>query len=245
MPRVSGKIAIVTGAARGQGAAHARLLAAEGASVLLTDIREAEGRALAAEIGASARFMTHDVTDAAAWQIVVDATTAAFGGVDILVNNAGIVSFGTLGDTSAEKFAQVMQVNLTGAVLGMQAVLPAMRARDGGSIVNISSIAGLRGAKGMFAYSTSKWALRGATRSAAQDLVADRIRVNLILPGLIGTPMVEETASPEALQRARDAVPMGRAGLASEVAEAVLFLASDAAGFITGSEMVIDGGASA
>jgi len=245
MQRVSGKVAIVTGAARGQGAAHARLLAAEGASVILTDIREAEGRALAAEIGAAARFVLHDVTDASAWDRVIAAAVEAFGGVDILVNNAGVVAFGTVGGTSADKIAQVLQVNLMGAVLGMQAAIPAMRARGGGSIVNISSIAGLRGAKGMFAYATSKWALRGATRSAAQDLAGDHIRVNLVLPGLIDTPMTHETASPDALQRARDAVPMARAGLSEEVAEAVLFLASDAAAFMTGSEMVVDGGASA
>ncbi len=245
MGRLTGKVAIITGAARGQGAAHARLFAREGAKLLLTDVREVPGTALEREIGSSARFVAHDIADAAGWGDVVSSAERHFGGVDILINNAGIVAFGSVQTTDMSEFDRVFRINTIGAVHGIQAVIGPMRARGGGSIVNVSSIAGLRGAKNMFAYSVSKWALRGIARSAAQDLAGDNIRVNTVLPGLVSTPMAEETASPEALQRAMASIPLGRAGGSSEVSEAVLFLASDASAFMTGAEMVIDGGSSA
>jgi 3alpha(or 20beta)-hydroxysteroid dehydrogenase len=245
MGTVEGKVAIVTGGARGQGAAQARLLAKNGASVIIADIRADEGKAVAGEIGAQARFVHHDVTDEAGWQAVIDATLSAFGGIEILVNNAGIVAFGAVQDTSRAEFERVLQVNMVGAFLGLRAVHPAMKQAGGGSIVNVASIAAVKGAAGMAAYGASKWGLRGLARFAAQDFAADRIRVNTILPGLIDTPMTAESAPPGKVERLLAGIPLKRMGTPEEVAELVLFLASDASAFVTGAEISVDGGATA
>jgi len=245
MGAVDGKVAIVTGGARGQGAAQARLLAKSGAAVVITDLRADEGNAVAAGIGGDARFIGHDVTDEAGWQAVVDSTLSAFGRIDILVNNAGIVAFGAVQDTSRTEFERVVQVNMIGAFLGLRAVHPAMKQAGGGSIVNVASIAAGKGARGMAAYGASKWGLRGLARYAAQDFAADRIRVNTILPGLIDTPMTAESAPPGKIDQVMAGIPMKRMGTPEEVAELVLFLASDAAAFITGAEISVDGGATA
>ena len=245
MGQVAEKVAIVTGGARGQGAAHARALADAGASVMITDILVDDGQAVAAEIGVRARFMRHDVTDEAGWDAVVAATLDAFGRIDILVNNAGVVAFNAVQDTSRAQFERVFQINVVGAFLGLKAVHPHMQAAGGGSVINIASIAAVKGAKGMAAYGVSKWGLRGLTRYAAQDYASDHIRVNTILPGVIDTPMTHNEAPPGKLEKVMASIPWGRMGGAGEVAELVLFLASDAAQFITGAEIAIDGGATA
>jgi 3alpha(or 20beta)-hydroxysteroid dehydrogenase len=245
MGQVAEKVAIVTGGARGQGAAHARTLAAAGASVMITDILEGEGHAVAAEIGARARFMRHDVTDEDGWQAVVAETLKAFGRIDILVNNAGVVAFNTTQETTRDQFERVFQINVVGAFLGLQAVHKHMQGVGGGSVINIASIAAVKGTKGMVAYGVSKWGMRGLTRYAAQDYARDHIRVNAILPGVIDTPMTHNEAPPGKLEKVMATIPWGRMGSADEVAELVLFLASDASQFITGAEIAIDGGATA
>jgi 3alpha(or 20beta)-hydroxysteroid dehydrogenase len=240
---VDGKVAIVTGAARGQGEAEARLLVAEGAKVMLTDVIP-EGGAVAAALGDLAAFSAHDVSSAADWERVVQATVQRFGRLDILVNNAGIYKMRSLLDTTDEEFDQITRINQRGPFFGMRAAARAMRASGGGSIINISSGAGLRGVRNMIAYASTKWALRGMTKCAALELAADRIRVNSIHPGIIETPMLNENpaAFNDAMVRA---TPIGRIGRPEDIARMVLYLASDAASFITGAEFAVDGGGSA
>ena len=243
MGKLDGKVAIITGAARGQGAAEARLFAAEGARVTLTDVN-GDGAAVAEEIGAKAQFLRHDISDEGAWARVVAATEERFGRVDILVNNAAIYRPAPLQETSAELFDAHYRVNQLGVFLGMHAVLDAMTRAKAGSIVNISSEAGLRGHPGMFAYSATKWAVRGMTRCAAADLAPLGIRVNSIHPGIIDTPMLDANG-PEVLKAFTSMIPLGRFGTVAEVANLVAFLASDAAGYITGAEITVDGGVGA
>ncbi|MFI6516164.1 glucose 1-dehydrogenase [Spirillospora sp. NPDC050679] len=237
---LEGKVAIVTGAARGQGAAEARLLAEAGARVVVADVLE-EGREVAAEIGEAARFVHHDVTDAASWAGAVAAATGAFGRLDVLVNNAGIWRTAPVDQETEERFELILRVNLIGPFLGIKAAVPAMRAAGGGSVVNISSTAGLRGIPGHSAYGASKFGLRGLTRSAALDLAPDGIRVNSVHPGAIDTPMVA-AAGFERGEGNYDRVPLGRVGVPEDVAGLVLFLASDASSYITGTEFAVDGG---
>jgi 3alpha(or 20beta)-hydroxysteroid dehydrogenase len=240
---VDRKVAIVTGAARGQGEAEARLLVAEGAKVMLTDVLP-EGKSVAAALGDLAAFSAHDVSSAADWERVVQATTQRFGRLDILVNNAGIYKMRSLLDTTDEEFDQITQINQRGPFFGMRAAARAMRASGGGSIINISSGAGLRGVRNMIAYASTKWAVRGMTKCAALELAADRIRVNSIHPGIIETPMLNENPSAfnDAMVRA---TPIGRIGRPDDIAQMVLYLASDAASFITGAEFAVDGGGTA
>jgi 3alpha(or 20beta)-hydroxysteroid dehydrogenase len=241
MGALDGKVAIVTGAARGQGAAEARLFAAEGARVVLTDVDE-RGRQTAAEIGADAVFLDHDVGESADWTRVVDDTMSRFGRLDVLVNNAAIYRLRRLEETTDEEFDAITRVNQRGVFLGLRTAAPAMRRSGGGSIVNISSGAGLKGVPSMIAYSATKWAVRGMTKCAAMELARDRIRVNSVHPGLIETAMLDEnpTAMNEAMLKA---TPIGRIGTPEDVAKLVLYLASDASGFVTGGEFAIDGGA--
>src|SRR6516162_8392981 len=230
----------ISGGARGQGAAEALLLVTEGARVVIGDVLEQEGRQLASELGGAATFVRHDVTQERDWETAVN-TAEKFGGLHGLVNNAGIYQPSTLMETDTELFERHTRVNQLGSFLGMKTVVPLMEQSGGGSIVNISSVAGLRGSPGAIAYSTTKWALRGMTK-AAIDLAPRKIRVNSVHPGPIDTEMLK-VRTPEQNQQ-RLVSPMKRMGTADEVASLVLFLLSDESAYITGAEVTIDGGAS-
>ncbi|AHH17418.1 3-alpha-(or 20-beta)-hydroxysteroid dehydrogenase [Nocardia nova SH22a] len=218
------------------GAAHARLLVAEGASVIIGDILDEEGAALAAELGAAARYAHLDVTEPEQWQAAVATAVADFGKLDVLVNNAGIVNGNSLHRFELDQWRRILDVNLTGTFLGMQAAVKPMIAAGGGSIINVSSIEGLRGAPWAHGYVASKWGVRGLAKSAALELAQHNIRVNSLHPGLIRTPMTE--AIPDDLVT----IPLGRPAQPEEVATFVLFLASDESSYATGSEFVVDGG---
>jgi 3alpha(or 20beta)-hydroxysteroid dehydrogenase len=241
MDRLKGKVILISGGARGQGAAEARLFVAEGARVIIGDVLESQGRALAAELGQSAAFVPHDVTKETDWQRAVDAAQA-LGGLHGMVNNAGIYQPKTLMETDVELFERHMRVNQLGCFIGMKAVVPLMEKSDGGSIVNVSSVAGLRGSPGAIAYSATKWALRGMTKAAAVDLAPRKIRVNSIHPGPIDTDMLR-VRTPQQNAERLTRVPMNRMGTVDEIAQLVLFLLSDESSYITGAEVAIDGGA--
>jgi 3alpha(or 20beta)-hydroxysteroid dehydrogenase len=236
MGRVDGKVALISGGARGMGAAHARMLIAEGAKVVIGDILDDEGSALAAELGDAARYVHLDVTDAEQWDAAVKTAIDAFGLLNVLVNNAGIVALGKIGKFDMTQWQKVIDVNLTGTFQGMQAVVASMRAAGGGSIINVSSIEGLRGAPMVHPYVASKWAVRGLAKSAALELGRYNIRVNSLHPGFIKTPMTEHFPDDMVI------TPLGRPGQPEEVATFVVFLASDESSFATGSEFVVDGG---
>lgn len=242
MTRFQGKVVLISGGARGQGAAEARMLVAEGAKVVIGDLREEDGRRLAAELGQATVFVRHDVTQEAEWARAV-AAAEGLGGLHGLINNAGIYIPRTLLETDAALFEQHTRINQFGCFLGMKAVVGAMERSGGGSIVNISSVAGLRGSPGAFAYSATKWALRGMTKAAAIDLAPRRIRVNSVHPGPIDTDMIK-VRSDEENQRRVQQVPMKRMGTSEEVARLVLFLLSDESAYVTGAEISIDGGVS-
>ena len=241
MHRLKGKVILVSGGARGQGAAEARLFVAEGARVVIGDVLESEGRQLGSELGDAAVFVKQDVTQERDWETAINAAEK-LGGLHGLVNNAGIYQPRTLMETDTELFERHMRVNQLGCFLGMKAVTPLMEQSGGGSIVNISSVAGLRGSPGAIAYSATKWALRGMTKAAAIDLAPRRIRVNSVHPGPIDTEMLK-VRTPEQNRERLKLVPMNRMGTAEEVASLVLFLLSDESGYITGAEVAIDGGA--
>ncbi len=248
--RLENKVAIISGGARGMGAAEARIFAQEGAKVVIGDVLEAEGRQVEAEInesGGECLFLRLDVTQAADWEKAVETTVDRFGKLDILVNNAGVVARGTLDDTTVEVWDWVMDVNAKGVFLGTKAAIPEMRKGGGGSIVNISSMSGNVGQDSIQpVYNASKGAVRIFTKSAAVQYAKDKIRVNSVHPGAIDTPMAEyRLGSPERQQRAVAGIPLGRSAGPEEVAYGVLYLASDEASFVTGSELIIDGGATA
>ncbi|BBZ28647.1 3-alpha-hydroxysteroid dehydrogenase [Mycolicibacterium madagascariense] len=236
MGRVDGKVALISGGARGMGAAHARMLVAEGARVVIGDILDDEGKALAEEIGDAARYVHLDVTEADQWDAAVATAVGDFGALNVLVNNAGIVALGKIGSFDMAKWQKVIDVNLTGTFLGMQASVEAMKAAGGGSIINVSSIEGLRGAAMVHPYVATKWAVRGLAKSAAIELGKHKIRINSLHPGFIRTPMTKHF--PDDMVTA----PLGRPGEVDEVATFVVFLASDESSFATGSEFVVDGG---
>ena len=240
MGRLKDKVAIITGAASGMGAADARVFIREGAKVVITDLNEDAGEALAAELGENALFIRQNVADEKSWEEVVRATLDKWGRIDILVNNAGILLMKCMRDTTVEEFNRVMAVNVTGVFLGMKSVAEIMRDQGGGVIVNMSSAAGMVGQVQTVAYSASKFAVRGMTKAAAMDMGPYGIRVISIHPGSIATPMTAqsgvEAGSPLPL------APLGRSGGPEEVAEVVAFAASDAASYVTGSELIVDGG---
>lgn len=238
---LKGKVAIITGAASGQGAAEARLFAQMGARVVVTD-QNPSGEVVAAEIGSNAIFHRLDVSRAEEWAQVVATTVKHFGRIDALVNNAGVAKLMRLEDTRIEDLELMVRVNMHGPFFGMKAVLPVMRAGGGGSIINVSSTSGLRGLPGLWAYGSTKWAVRGMSRHAAMELAPDGIRVNCVFPGVIDTPMLAAETTPDQLAGMAAMTPMGRIGQPIEVASVVAFLASDQASFITGGEFAADGG---
>jgi 3alpha(or 20beta)-hydroxysteroid dehydrogenase len=244
--QVAGKIVLVTGAGRGQGAEHARLLAREGAAVIVTDIRGDEAAAVAAEAGGDCWAATLDVASEVSWVGLVAAIQGRHGRLDGLVNNAGIAPMADLAQTDLRLFERTVAVNQSGVFLGMKYGADLMRAGGGGSIVNIASIAAVRADPLFFAYSATKWAVRGMTRAAARSLAPAGIRVNAILPGIIDTPMLTE-AVPDLDVAGFGAAntPLGRVGVPADVAAAVLFLVSDASGFVTGTDIAVDGGITA
>ena len=229
------------------GAAEAKLFAAEGAKVVIGDVLEEEGRQTEAainEVGGECLFVHLDVTDEGSWQSAVAETVSRFGKLDILVNNAGVSGGrGILEDTTVESWDRVMDINAKGVFLGTKAAIPQMRRAGGGSIINISSVYGLVGSAGSSAYHASKGAVRLLTKSTAIQYASEGIRANSVHPGIIETPMTEATlADPERSQSWMDGTPLGRRGVPEDVAYGVLFLASDQSSFMTGSELVIDGG---
>jgi 3alpha(or 20beta)-hydroxysteroid dehydrogenase len=238
--RLDGKVALITGAARGQGEAEARLFVAEGASVVLADVLDEEGAEVAKSLGKSAAYIHLDVGSESDWAAAVALAESSFGPVNVLVNNAGVLLFQAIHKTTLEEWERVQRVNVTGTFLGIKSVTPSMTAAGGGSIVNISSTAGLQGLPYVGAYVASKWAVRGMTKSAAIDLGHKGIRVNSVHPGGIDTPMVAGTDKDAPFYKR---LPVSRMGSPDEVARAVLFLASDESSYTTGAELAIDGGA--
>jgi 3alpha(or 20beta)-hydroxysteroid dehydrogenase len=234
------RVVIVTGSSQGQGAVEARHLADLGAKVVLADVSDAEGQALADEIGATYRHV--DISRADDWDGLMRQVMADHGRLDVLVNNAAVYWTATIEDESVESFDRLIGINLRGTFLGIKSAIGPMRASGGGSIVNIASIAGVRGFQMHAAYGSSKWAIRGLTKTAAAELGPDGIRVNVVVPGTIDSPMAW-SGGPKPGEGAFDHLPLGRVGESEEVAALVAFLASDASGYITGTEVIIDGGA--
>jgi 3alpha(or 20beta)-hydroxysteroid dehydrogenase len=228
---------IITGGARGIGAGTARLLAAEGAKVMVTDVLRDEGEQLAEELGEGALFRALDVADEGSWMSAVSAAEAVWGSVNALFNNAGILGFGGVTDCTPDEFRRILDINLTGVFLGVHAAAPALKRAGGGVIVNNSSTAGLQGYGGLAAYVASKWGVRGLTKAAALDLAPDGIRVVSLHPGPIRTPMTAEMSDETAA-----AQPIARFGEVDEVARMVRFLLTEAT-YSTGSEFIVDGGA--
>ncbi len=243
---LDGQTAIVTGAARGIGAAVSKSLAAAGANVVLTDVLEEDLQRTAAGIGNTASAVRLDVSDEANWQEVVDNTLAETGRIDILVNNAGILAFSTLEDTDPGLFRKLLEINVTGSFLGMRAVIPAMKAAGSGAIVNLSSSSAVLPHNATGGYAASKFAVRGMTRAAALELGPCGIRVNCVLPGGVNTPMTNpQGLSSEELATRFRFVPQQRGCEAEEIASAVLFLASSQGSYCNGTELVVDGGMTA
>ncbi|MBO3746655.1 glucose 1-dehydrogenase [Streptosporangiaceae bacterium NEAU-GS5] len=242
MGLLDGKVALITGGARGMGASHVRLFLEEGAQVVFGDVLDEEGKALAEETGAV--FAHHDVTDQEAWQRVVEQTVSTYGKLDVLVNNAGILKFRRIADMSLEEFQRVIDVNLKGTFLGVKSVIEPMKAAGRGSIVNISSVEGFMAAEGMGAYAASKFGVRGITKAAARELAKFKIRVNTVHPGAINTAMAMD---PELMTEVDGdqffkAMVIKRFAKPVEVSHVVAFLASDRASYCTGSEVLVDGG---
>jgi 3alpha(or 20beta)-hydroxysteroid dehydrogenase len=238
--RLEGKVALITGAARGQGAAEAAQFVREGARVVVTDLLDEPGEAVARNLGERARYRRLDVSDEQSWAGVVAEVVEVHGGLDVLVNNAAITGSGALDEMSLDAFDRMYRINQRGVLLGMRAVVAPMRRAGGGSIVNVASAAVFRALPGLIGYSATKFAVRGMTKVAAAELARDNIRVNVIHPGLIDTPMRDEI--PEEERAKRPGVPVGRLGESHEVAHLATFLASDESSYITGGDFVVDGG---
>jgi 3alpha(or 20beta)-hydroxysteroid dehydrogenase len=235
--KLEGKVAIITGAGSGMGAEEAKLFAAEGAHVVITDINADSCRRVAAEIGDNAIAVEHDVASEEGWGIVVKETLERFGKIDILVNNAAMTPAKTMDDTDAAFMRRMLDVNVVGSFLGMKAVRGPMKDNGGGAIINIASGLAFTSLPGYFAYGTSKWAVRGMTRLGAKELAPDNIRVVTLTPGAIETPSLV----PYVRENAASLIPMGRVGGADEFARVVIFMASDEASYVSGAEFLVDG----
>lgn len=234
--RLAGKVALISGGARGMGASHARVMASHGAKVVCGDILDADGELVAKELGDAARYVHLDVTRTEDWESAVGTAVEEFGGVDILVNNAGILNIGTVEDYELAEWHRILDINLTGVFLGIRAVTPTMKAAGRGSIVNISSIEGMAGTIGCHGYTATKFAVRGLTKSTALELGPFGIRVNSVHPGLVKTPMADWV--PEDIFQSA----LGRIAQPHEVSNLVVYLASDESSYSTGAEFVVDGG---
>jgi 3alpha(or 20beta)-hydroxysteroid dehydrogenase len=249
MPRLQGKVAIVTGGAQGQGAAIARAFDAQGAQVYIADVADDLGKALADELGdgaeGGARFRHHDVSDEQSWTDLVEEVSATFGPVSVLANNAGILRFGDIDTASLDEVELMWRVNQMGVFLGMRAVVPTMKANGGGSIINASSVEGLAGMAGCTAYAATKWAIRGMTKCAAMELGRHGIRANSVHPGMIDTPMTRVHGGDVAMEFGASKVPMRRVGQPEDIAPVYVFLASDESGYMNGAELAVDGGVTA
>lgn len=236
------KVVLITGAARGQGAAEARLAVGLGARVVLGDVLDQEGQAVADELGGAARYVHLDVSSADGWEAAVETARSTFGGLDGLVNNAAVWWTRPLLEEPLEEFDRLLKVNLYGTFLGMKAAAPLLAERGGGAIVNVSSIAGMLGFLGHGSYAAAKWGVRGMTKVAAAEFGPLGIRVNAILPGVIDTPMIHLDPAAKAAYAGN---PLRRVGEAEEVASLCAYLLSDASSFVSGADLVIDGGSSA
>lgn len=243
MVRLEGKVAIITGAAQGMGAAHARRFVKEGAKVVLTDILEEKGIELAKELGENALFIKQDVTSADEWAEVVAKAEEAFGPVNILVNNAGITMAKSILQVTEDEYRRIVDINQTSVFLGMKTTIPSMQKAGGGSIVNVSSINGLVG--GAIGYTDTKFAVRGMTKAAAVECAHYGIRVNSVHPGVIATPMVVQEDTKAAVEEFAKQIPIKRIAEPEEITNLVLFLASDESSYSTGAEFVADGGVTA
>jgi 3alpha(or 20beta)-hydroxysteroid dehydrogenase len=247
MTRLNGKIAVITGGARGMGASHVRRFVEEGARVVVTDIRTEEGQDLVAELGDCAAFVQHDVSDPRQWSNVISRAEERFGPISVLVNNAGSGCFETLESASIDAYRRAIEINQSSVFYGMRAALPSLRRAGGGSIVNVSSVSGIVPAVGIFPFAAAKAAVRVMSKAAALELAADKIRVNTVFPGSHMTPAFKEyldaggTVAEKLLDIARN-IPMGRIAEAHECTGMVLFLASDEASYCTGGDYVVDGG---
>ena len=245
MNRLPGKVALITGGAQGQGAAAARLFVEEGAQVVLADVADEPGKALADELGESAHFVHLDVSDEEGWQAAVEEAVATFGGIDVLINNAGILMFSDLTQMPLADLEKLFRVNVFGCLLGMKTVAPVMVERGGGSIVNSSSVEGLAGMSSLVGYTGTKFAVRGMTKAAAMELGPKKIRVNSVHPGMVDTGMTRGYAGDEGMKWAASRVALKRVGQPEDIARMYLFLASDDSSFSTGAEFVADGGCTA
>jgi 3alpha(or 20beta)-hydroxysteroid dehydrogenase len=245
MGRLDGKVAIVTGGAMGQGAGIVRAFVAEGARVVIADVAKDEGQALADELGDGAHFAAHDVSDQTAWTTLVADTNERFGPVGVLANNAGILRFGRVESMPVDEVELLWRVNQLGCWLGMQAVVPTMKAQRSGSIINASSTEGLGGMANTVAYGATKFAVRGMTKGAAHELGRFNIRVNSVHPGMIDTPMTRTHGGDAAMEYGATKVPLRRVGHPEDVAPLYVFLASDESTYITGAEIAVDGGVTA
>ncbi|MEK3800408.1 glucose 1-dehydrogenase [Peribacillus sp. FSL H8-0477] len=243
MERLLNKVAIVTGAAGGMGASHARKFVEEGAKVVLTDLNEQAGTALANELGENAMFIKQDVTSQADWENVVSETEKAFGPVNILVNNAGISLNNSIEETSLDQYLKIVNINQVSVFLGMKTVVSSMKKTENGSIVNISSMNGL--VAGAIGYTDTKFAVRGMTKAAAIDFSRYGIRVNSVHPGVIETPMITTGDAVEVIKEFAKHIPLKRVAQSEEITNLVLFLASEESSYSTGSEFVADGGLTA
>ena len=243
MGRLAGKVAIITGAAQGMGAAHAKLFVEQGAKVVLTDLNEEKGQAFAAELGENALFVKQNVASEEDWATVVAKAEEAFGPVNVLVNNAGITMAKNMLDVKVEEYRRIVEINQVSVFLGMKTVAASMMKAGGGSIVNISSMNGL--VAGAIGYTDTKFAVRGMTKAAAINLAPMGIRVNSVHPGVIATPMVVQEDTKAAVEEFSKHIPLKRVAQPEEVSNMVLFLASDESSYSTGSEFVIDGGMTA
>lgn len=243
MARLEGKVAIITGSAQGMGAAHAKKFIEEGAKVVLTDLNEEKGNALAAELGENAIFVKQNVANEEDWKNVVVKAEEAFGPVNVLVNNAGITMAKSITDTSVEDYRKIVEINQVSVFLGIKSVVSSMEKAGQGTIVNISSLNGLVG--GAVGYTDTKFAVRGITKAAALELAPKNIRVNSVHPGVIATPMVVQEDTKAAVEAFSKMIPMSRVAEPEEVSNLVLYLASEESSYSTGSEFIVDGGMSA